>query len=119
MRTKLNTRAALAGISIAAAVAVALPTAIASASATRPAAHATAAGLPKITVVMTGKKITVGGALQSGGVQIVSTVTGERAGRADLRPARPRRDRCPVLQAAGRPGGAGPELPRRVRLDRD
>jgi hypothetical protein len=80
MRTKLKTRAAVAGISIAAAVAVALPTTMASASATRPAAHATAAGLPKITVAMTGTKITVGGALQSGGVQIVSTVTGERAG---------------------------------------
>ncbi len=83
MRTKLSTRAALAGISIAAAAAVALPTTMASASAAGPrpaAASQAAAALPKITVAMTGTKITVGGALQSGGVQIVSTVTGERAG---------------------------------------
>jgi hypothetical protein len=33
-----------------------------------------------ITVKMTGKRITVGGALQSGGVRVVSTVTGEPAG---------------------------------------
>jgi len=39
-----------------------------------------AAKLPKITVVMTGKKITVGGALQSGAVQIVAAVNGERQG---------------------------------------
>jgi hypothetical protein len=44
------------------------------------AAVTSAASLPKITVAMTGKKITVGGALQSGGVRIVSTVTGERQG---------------------------------------
>ncbi len=83
MRTKLNTKAALAGVSIAAAVAVALPTAMASASAAGPrpaAASKSAAGLPRITVAMTGKKITVGGALQSGGVRIVSKVTGEREG---------------------------------------
>jgi hypothetical protein len=39
-----------------------------------------AAKLPKINVAMTGKKITVGGALQSGGVRIVATVTGEQQG---------------------------------------
>jgi hypothetical protein len=44
------------------------------------AAAVSASQLPKITVAMTGKKITVGGALQSGGVQIVATVTGERQG---------------------------------------
>src|SRR5947209_5748805 len=36
--------------------------------------------LPVITVKMNGTKITVGGALQSGGVRVVSTVTGEPAG---------------------------------------
>jgi hypothetical protein len=43
-------------------------------------AAASSASLPKITVAMTGKKITVGGALHSGGVRIVSTVSGERQG---------------------------------------
>ncbi len=38
------------------------------------------AALPKITVAMNGKKISVGGALQSGGARIVSTVTGEPQG---------------------------------------
>ena len=38
------------------------------------------AALPKITITMNGKKITVSGALQSGGVTVVSTVTGEPAG---------------------------------------
>ena len=38
--------------------------------------------LPKITVAMTGQAITVAGDLQSGGVRIVSTVTGERQGEA-------------------------------------
>ena len=36
------------------------------------------AGLPTISVAMNGKKITVSGALQSGGVSIVSHVSGER-----------------------------------------
>ncbi len=83
MRIKLKTKAALAGISLAAAAAAMLPTAIASASPAGPgtaAAARTAASLPTITVRMTGKKITVGGALRSGGVRIVSTVTGEPAG---------------------------------------
>jgi hypothetical protein len=38
------------------------------------------AALPTITVAMTGTSITVGGALRSGGVRIVSTVTHERQG---------------------------------------
>jgi hypothetical protein len=38
------------------------------------------AALPKISVAMNGKKITVSGALQSGGVRIVSTVTHEPQG---------------------------------------
>ena len=46
-----------------------------------PARHATrGAALPVIKVAMNGKKITVSGALQSGGVNVVSTVTGEPAG---------------------------------------
>ncbi len=41
---------------------------------------ATRNALPVIHVAMTGKKITVSGALQSGGVQVVSSVTGESSG---------------------------------------
>jgi hypothetical protein len=65
---------------------VAVSTVAASASAARPhlaratTAAAAHAALPKITVAMNGKKITVGGALQSGGVRIVSTVTREPQG---------------------------------------
>lgn len=44
----------------------------------RAAAHG--AALPVIKVAMNGKKITVSGALQPGGVNVVSTVTGEPAG---------------------------------------
>ncbi len=68
-----------AGLSLAVPGAISLA---ASTAAIRPA-HAvvtSAASLPTITVAMTGKKITIGGTLQSGGVQIVSTVTGERQG---------------------------------------
>ena len=75
MRATLKTRAAMAGISIAAAATVALPLASAA-----PAAAKSAARLPQIIVTMTGRKITVGGALQSGGVQIVSKVTREPQG---------------------------------------
>lgn len=80
MRTKLKIKTALAGTAIMAIAGVALPTAIASASPAGPGASRAAAALPTITVAMTGKKITVGGMLQSGGVRIVSTVTGEREG---------------------------------------
>ena len=46
-----------------------------------PVRHATrGAALPVIRVAMNGKKITVSEALQSGGVNVVSTVTGEPAG---------------------------------------
>jgi hypothetical protein len=45
-----------------------------------PAAPHSAAALPRIDVTMNGKKITVSGALQSGGVRIVSAVTHERQG---------------------------------------
>ena len=83
MRTKLTTRAALAGISIAATISVALSAGIAGAAPTRAASAvaARAAGsLPVITITMTGKKITVGGTLQSGGVRIVSKVSNEALG---------------------------------------
>jgi hypothetical protein len=45
----------------------------------QPLAARTAA-LPKITITMNGEKITVSGALQSGGVEIESRVTGEPQG---------------------------------------
>jgi hypothetical protein len=83
MRTKLATSAALAGISIAATVSVALSSGIAGAAPTRPASPAaarTASSLPRITITMTGKKITVGGSLTSGGAQIVSKVSNEAQG---------------------------------------
>jgi|SRR5215813_2048803 len=81
MGTKLTVRAALAGVLVAASVSVALSTGIAGAAPARLAAAARPAGsLPVITLTMTGKKITVGGTLQSGGVQIVSKVSGEAQG---------------------------------------
>lgn len=82
MRTTLKSRAALAAIPVMAAAAVALPTAMASASPRHGGTTAVKAAdeLPTVTVTMTGTKITVGGDLRSGGTQIVSTVSGERAG---------------------------------------
>ncbi len=83
MKAKLTTRSALAGISIAAAAAVALPAGAASASPGRPGAPApakAAASLPVVTVAMNGKKISVSGALRSGGVRVVSRVTREPQG---------------------------------------
>jgi hypothetical protein len=75
MRRGITTAVVAAGLSLA------IPGGTALAAHAAPAAragHGTA--LPVITVKMTGKKITVGGALQSGGVRVVSTVTGEPAG---------------------------------------
>ena len=63
------------GVSLAAATAAAVPAR---------AEVASAGNLPKITVAIHGKKITVGGALQSGGVQIVATVNGEQQGEPVL-----------------------------------
>ena len=64
------------------AAAAALPGAAANAAVAGPeqplVAHT--AALPVITVTMDGKTITVGGALVSGGVKVVSMVTGEPAG---------------------------------------
>jgi hypothetical protein len=73
MRTSLKGKAALASISIAMGLALVLPTAAAS------AAPATGS-LPIINVAMNGKTITVTGALQSGAVEVVSTVTKEAMG---------------------------------------
>jgi hypothetical protein len=74
--------AVAAGATLAVPAGLSLAAGTSPAHAARPAhaAHAAHAALPKITVAMNGKKITVGGALQSGGVQIVSTVTHERQG---------------------------------------
>lgn len=81
MPAKLKICLALAGG--AAAIAAVLP-ATASAQPARPgraaAPAAPAASLPRITIAMTGKKIAVSGALQSGGVEIASRVSHESQG---------------------------------------
>jgi len=66
---------------VAAGLSVAIPGGAALAARSAPPARAAAHGaaLPVIKVAMNGKKITVSGALQSGGVNVVSTVTGEPA----------------------------------------
>ena len=83
MPAKLKICLALAA-SAAAAIAAVLPAATASAQPARPgraaAAAAASASLPRITIAMTGKKIAVSGALQSGGVEIASRVSHECQG---------------------------------------
>jgi len=75
MRRSITTALVAVGLSLA------IPGGTALAAHTAPAAHTGhSTALPVITVNMTGKQITVGGALQSGGVRVVSTVTGEPAG---------------------------------------
>src|SRR6266576_243125 len=75
MRRSITTALVAAGLSLA------IPGGTALAAHTAPAAHTGhSTALPVITVTMNGKQITVGGALQSGGVRVVSTVTGEPAG---------------------------------------
>jgi len=75
MRRSITTVLVVAGLSLA------IPGGTALAAHTAPAARTgPSTALPVITVTMTGKTITVGGALQSGGVKVVSTVTGEPAG---------------------------------------
>jgi len=74
-----------AAAAVAAGLSLAVPAGAALAASTSPAARtATAAAhsssLPKITITMNGKKITVSGALQSGGVRIVSQVSHEPQG---------------------------------------
>jgi hypothetical protein len=73
MRTSMKVKAALASMSIAAGLTVALPMATANAAPSK-------GSLPVITVSMNGKTITVTGALQSGGVEVVSKVTKEAMG---------------------------------------
>ena len=69
MRRSITTALVVAGLSLAIPGGTAL------------AAHPErSTALPVITVKMNGTKITVGGALQSGGVRVVSTVTGEPVG---------------------------------------
>ena len=72
----------VAATAIAAGLSLAIPGGPAQAARSAPPARAAAHGaaLPVIKVAMNGKKITVSGALQSGGVNVVSTVTGEPAG---------------------------------------
>ena len=66
MRRSITTALVVAGLSLAIPGGTAL------------AAHPErSTALPVITVKMNGTKITVGGALQSGGVRVVSTVTGQ------------------------------------------
>jgi hypothetical protein len=67
---------------IAAGLSLAIPGGAALAARSAPPARSATRGaaLPVIKVAMNGKKITVSGALQSGGVSVVSTVTGEPAG---------------------------------------
>src|SRR6266480_3363161 len=75
MRRTITTALVAVGLSLA------IPGGTALAAHTAPAAHTGhSTALPVITVKMTGKTITVGGALESGGVRVVSTVTGEPAG---------------------------------------
>jgi hypothetical protein len=77
MRTKLKVGGALAAISAAAVAAVAAPSMVASASPASHAAARPAASLPKITITTNGKKISVSGALYSGGVEVVMKVSRE------------------------------------------
>jgi hypothetical protein len=84
MPAKLKICLALAASAAAASAAV-LPAATASAQPARPGragtvAAAAAASLPRITIAMTGKKIAVSGALQSGGVEVASRVSHESQG---------------------------------------
>lgn len=73
MRTSLKAKAALASIAVGTGLALALPMAMASAAPSK-------ASLPVINVTMNGKTITVTGALQSGGVEVVSRVSKESVG---------------------------------------
>lgn len=81
MKRSITTLSAAAATAVAAGLALA-PWAVSQAATTSAgAAQARTAGsLPVIHVAMNGKKITVSGVLQSGGVRIVSSVTGENGG---------------------------------------
>jgi hypothetical protein len=72
---------------IAAGLSLAVPAGVSLAASAAPAARtavSSATGLPNIVITMTGKKITVGGALRSGGVRIVSKVSHEPQGQPVL-----------------------------------
>ncbi len=80
-----NHKRCLAAVGAAVTAAAALPGAAANAAVAGPqplVAHT--AALPKITITMNGEKITVSGALQSGGVEIESRVTREPQGDPTL-----------------------------------
>lgn len=61
-------------------LALATPLAAVAALAAPGSGAAQTPSLPRMTIVMTGKTIAVGGTLESGAVEIVSTTTGERQG---------------------------------------
>jgi hypothetical protein len=66
---------------LATAVVIAATGLTAAMSATIPVTPAQASGLPRLTIAMNGRSITVGGALQSGAVNVVSTTTREAQGQ--------------------------------------
>jgi hypothetical protein len=102
-----KTLAAIAG-TVAAAVAFS-GAGLAAANASPAAAAAITSGhLPAITVAMNGKKITVGGDLQSGGSLIVSTVTGEQAGEPTFIRLDPGVTLAQLFKLLSGPAGADP-----------
>ena len=86
-----------AGLSLAIPAGAALATS--ASPGTRTAAHSLS--LPTITVTMNGKKITVSGALQSGGVRVVSKVSHEPQGDPTFVRLHPGVTVAQALQAAG------------------
>ncbi len=86
----------------AAALSTAIPAGAALAASAVPGARTAAhSSLPRITITMTGKKISVSGALQSGGVQIVSQVSHEPQGDPTLIRLDPGVTVAQLLKAAG------------------
>jgi hypothetical protein len=73
-------------IAVAASLSLAIPAGAAVATSAGPASRASTSPAPltTITITMTGKKISVTGALQSGGARILSKVTGEPQGAPTL-----------------------------------
>ncbi|MGO8886441.1 MAG: hypothetical protein ACLPUO_25325 [Streptosporangiaceae bacterium] len=87
----------------AAALSLAIPAGAALATSAAPGARTAAHGslLPKITITMNGKKISVSGALRSGGVEIISKVSREAQGNPTLIRLDPGVTLPQVLKAAG------------------